>query len=40
VMGNMRLQLVGLLGYGAVLPVVCLLVCNVFRDDVVIEAPA
>jgi hypothetical protein len=40
VMGNMRLQLVGLLGYGAVLPVVCLLLWNVFRDDVVIDAPA
>lgn len=32
--GNMRLQLVGVFGYGGILPVVCLLVSRLFRDDV------
>ena len=32
--GDMRLQLVGVFGYGGVLPVVCLLVSRLFRDDV------
>jgi hypothetical protein len=32
--GNMRLQLVGVFAYGAMLPVVCLLVSRVFRADV------
>ena len=31
--GNMRLQLVGVFGYGGVLPVVCLMVSRRFRDD-------
>lgn len=33
IVGNMRLQLVGVLGYGGVLPVVCLLVSRLFRGD-------
>lgn len=32
--GNMRLQIVGILGYAAVLPVVCLMLANLFRTDV------
>jgi hypothetical protein len=31
--GNMRLQLVGLLGYGAVLPVVCFMLARLFRGQ-------
>jgi hypothetical protein len=31
--GNMRLQLVGVFAYGGVLPVVCLLLSRLFRDD-------
>jgi len=31
--GNMRLQLVGVFGYGGVLPVVCLMVSRRFRED-------
>ena len=31
--GNMRLQLVGVFAYGAVLPIVCLLVSRVFNAD-------
>ncbi len=31
--GNMRLQLVGVLGYGGVLPVVALMLATLFRDD-------
>jgi hypothetical protein len=31
--GNMRLQLVGLLGYAAVLPVVCFMLARLFRSD-------
>ena len=34
VVGNMRLQLVGVFAYGAVLPVVCLLLSRLFRGDV------
>jgi hypothetical protein len=33
VVGNMRLQLVGVLGYGAVLPVVCFMLARLFRSD-------
>ena len=33
IVGNMRLQLAGVLGYGGVLPVVCLLVSRLFRGD-------
>ncbi len=33
VVGNMRLQLVGVFAYGGVLPVVCLLVSRLFRDE-------
>ena len=33
VAGNMRLQLVGVFGYGGVLPVACLLVSRLFRLD-------
>lgn len=32
--GSMRLQLVGVFAYGGMLPVVCLLVSRLFRDDV------
>ena len=32
--GNMRLQLVGVFAYGGVLPVVCLLLSRLFRGDV------
>lgn len=31
--GNMRLQLVGVLGYAGVLPVVCLMLARLFRSD-------
>jgi hypothetical protein len=31
--GSMRLQLLGVFGYGAVLPVACLLVSRLFRLD-------
>jgi hypothetical protein len=31
--GNMRLQLVGVLGYAAVLPVVCFMLARLFRSD-------
>lgn len=31
--GNMRLQLVGVFGYGALLPVVCLSISHLFRGD-------
>lgn len=31
--GNMRLQLVGVFGYGGVFPVVCLMLSQLFRDD-------
>ena len=34
VVGNMRLQLVGVFAYGGVLPVVCLLLSRLFRGDV------
>jgi hypothetical protein len=34
VVGNMRLQLVGVFAYGVLLPVVCLLLSRLFRDDV------
>lgn len=33
VVGSMRLQLVGVFGYGGVLPIVCLLVSRLFRAD-------
>jgi hypothetical protein len=33
VVGNMRLQLVGVFAYGALLPIVCLLLSRRFRDD-------
>ena len=33
VVGNMRLQLVGVFAYGGVLPVVCLLLSRFFRDE-------
>ena len=33
VVGNMRLQLVGVFAYGGVLPVVCLLVSRLFRSE-------
>lgn len=33
VVGNMRLQLVGVFAYGGLLPVVCLLLSRLFRDD-------
>ena len=31
--GNMRLQLVGIFGYGVILPIVCLLLSRLFRAD-------
>ena len=31
--GNMRLQLVGVLGYAVALPVVCFMLARLFRDD-------
>jgi hypothetical protein len=34
VVGNMRLQLVGVFAYGGVLPVVCLLLSRLFRSDI------
>jgi hypothetical protein len=33
VVGNMRLQLVGVLGYAGVLPVVCFMLARLFRSD-------
>ena len=33
IVGNMRLQLVGVLGYAAVLPVVCFMLARFFRSD-------
>ena len=33
VVGNMRLQIVGIFGYGAILPFVCLLLSRLFRSD-------
>ena len=33
IVGNMRLQLVGVLGYAAVLPVVCFMLARLFRSD-------
>jgi hypothetical protein len=33
VIGNMRLQLVGVLGYAGVLPVVCFMLARLFRSD-------
>jgi hypothetical protein len=33
VIGNMRLQQIGLLGYAAVLPVVCFMLARLFRSD-------
>jgi hypothetical protein len=41
VVGNMRLQFVGVFAYGALLPVVCLLVSELFRgDDGPVPSPA
>jgi hypothetical protein len=31
--GNMRLQLIGVLGYAGVLPVVCFMLARLFRSD-------
>jgi hypothetical protein len=39
VVGNMQLQLVAVFAYGAVLPVVCLLVSRLFRDTTAQESP-